>query len=232
MRVSRRAKFLIFELALPNRKSFSLLGHLGMTGRMYLRPKRAALAKHAAVVLELGSHNFVFEDTRYFGRFTLDLSSVDGLGPEPLDPSFCSDQLAPALAKSNQPVKVKLLDQTVVAGIGNIYASEALFRARISPKKPARKLKSEQITALCRAIREVLEEAIAFGSTVPVNFPGGRTTDGLFYYGSQPLAEKSYEERLLVYDRERQPCVNCTTPIRRIVQAARSTFFCPKCQRG
>jgi formamidopyrimidine-DNA glycosylase len=231
-RVSRRAKFLVFDLVQPNGKSFSLLGHLGMTGRMYLQPKTAPLAKHAAVVLDLGDANFIFEDTRYFGRFTLDLSPVQGLGPEPLDPSFCSDQLGPALAKSTRPIKIKLLDQTLVSGIGNIYASEALFHARISPRKPARKLTPEQVTNLCRAIRQVLEQAIAFGSTVPLNFPGGRSSgDRLFYYGAQPSAGNSYEERLLVYDRERQPCLNCSTPIRRIVQAARSTFFCPNCQR-
>jgi len=231
--VSRRAKFLVFNLAsASNGKPFSVLGHLGMSGRMYLLPKSAPLAKHAAVVLDLGDDHFIFEDTRYFGRFTLDLSPLESLGPEPLDRSFCSDQLAPALAKSTQPIKVKLLDQQLVAGIGNIYASEALFRARISPKRPARKLKPAQVAALCHAIREVLEEAIRFGSTVPLNFPGGRRSDSLFYYGTQPSAEnpRTYEERLLVYDRENHPCVNCSTPIRRIVHAARSTFFCPTCQ--
>jgi formamidopyrimidine-DNA glycosylase len=228
--VSRRAKFLVFNLINSRGKPFSLLGHLGMSGRMYLQPKTAPLAKHAAVVLDLGSDNFVFEDTRYFGRFTLDLAALEGLGPEPLTDSFCADQLAPSLRQSAQPIKVKLLDQRLIAGIGNIYASEALFRARISPNKPARKLGPQEVTALCRAIREVLEEAIAFGSTVPLNFPGGRRSDGLFYYGSQPAASSSYEKRLLVYDREGQRCANCSGPIRRIVQAARSTFFCPKCQ--
>lgn len=232
--VSRRAKFLVFNLTPSNGGIVCVLGHLGMSGRMYLQPKSACLPKHAAVILDLGTDNFIFEDTRYFGRFTLDSAPLQGLGPEPLDPSFCPEQLAPSLNKSKQPIKVKLLDQRTVAGIGNIYASEALFRARISPRKAARKLKSKQIAALCCTIRQVLEEAIAFGSTVPLNFPGGRQrTDDLFYYGSQPSAEnpRSYEERLLVYDREGQPCVNCAVPIRRIVQAARSTFFCPHCQR-
>jgi len=233
-RVSRRAKFLLFNLTSLSGGPFSMLGHLGMSGRMYLQPKSAPLAKHAAVVLDLGSDNFVFEDTRYFGRFTLSLSPVEGLGPEPLDPSFCAEQFAPGLARSAQAIKVKLLDQKLVAGIGNIYASEALFRARISPKKSARRLKGEQVTALCGAIQQVLEEAIAFGSTVPLNFPSGERTDGLFYYGTQSSAQesRSYEERLLVYDREGQRCANCSTPIRRIIQAARSTFFCPNCQRG
>jgi len=229
--VSRRAKFLVFDLIDARGKPFSLLGHLGMSGRMYLQPKAAPLAKHAAVVLDLGRDNFVFEDTRYFGRLTLDLSALEGLGPEPLSDSFCADQLAHSLRKSAQPIKVKLLDQQVLAGIGNIYASEALFRAGISPKRAARKLKPQEVIALCSAIREVLQEAIAFGSTAPLNFPGGQRTDGLFYYGSQPTAAASYEERLLVYDREHRPCVNCSSPIRRSIQAARSTFFCPNCQR-
>ncbi len=227
--VSRRAKFLVFDLRSRDSKPFVVLGHLGMSGRMYLQPKAAMLAKHAAVVLDLGEENFVFEDTRYFGRFTLDLSPLDGLGPEPLTPQFCTEDLGRSLSKSNQPIKVKLLDQRVVAGIGNIYASEALFRARIPPGKPARKLSQEERTALCHAIRQVLEQAIGFGSTVPLNFPGRERSNRLFYHGREPEAPSS-EEGLLVYDRENQPCVNCAAPIRRIVQAARSTFFCPNCQ--
>jgi formamidopyrimidine-DNA glycosylase len=229
--LTRRGKYLLFSLRNPKTsKLFGLAGHLGMTGRMYLLPAKDMLPKHAAIVLDLGDENFVFEDTRYFGRFTLDTTAIERLGPEPLENGFSSEHLAQSLRKSTQPIKVKLLDQSLVAGVGNIYASEALFRARISPKIAARKLKSQQIERLWQAIRTVLAEAIECGSTVPLDFPGVDALDRLFYFGSADSSE-NYEERLRVYDRESQLCLVCRNPIRRIVQAARSTFYCPNCQR-
>ena len=229
--LSRRGKYLCFQLQ-PSKgtAAICLVGHLGMTGRMYLLPAEASLPKHAAVVLDLGKERFVFEDTRYFGRFTLDSSALEQLGPEPLGPEFTPETLAAGLKSSAQPIKVKLLDQSLVAGVGNIYASEALFRAQISPFQPARKLKPKQIQRLHDAIREVLSEAIERGSTVPLNFSGNGSRDGLFYYGRAAEAQDSYEERLLVYDREGQPCIVCGKPIRRAVQGARSTFYCARCQ--
>jgi formamidopyrimidine-DNA glycosylase len=171
----------------------------------------------------------IYEDTRYFGRLTLDTSAVKRLGPELLDDAF--DQLAfgRSLKRSRQAIKVKLLDQTLVAGIGNIYASEALFRARIPPRLPARRLTVSQVARLWRAIRKVLAEAIECGSTVPLNFGGGKL-DGLFYFGRAPGTPDFYEERLRVYDRAGRPCPNCGGLIRRIRQAGRSTFYCPRCQ--
>jgi formamidopyrimidine-DNA glycosylase len=228
--ISRRGKFILFELKARDGKDFTLVGHLGMTGRMYLLPAKSVLPKHAAVVLNLDAEDFVFEDTRYFGRLTLSANGVAQLGPEPLSDEFTAERFAKALRGSKQAIKVKLLDQKVVAGVGNIYASEALLRAKISPRLAARRLKPDQVARLRDAIRETLNEAIKFGSTVSLNYPGAGKGDGLFYYGSAPNAESLYEERLLVYDREGKPCVNCGTPIKRIVQATRSTFYCPKCQ--
>jgi formamidopyrimidine-DNA glycosylase len=201
-----------------------------MTGRMYLQSAGSPLPKHASVVLNCGAENFVFEDTRYFGRFTLDSGALSNLGPEPLSSEFTSDSFSRVLARSRQAIKVKLLDQCVVAGLGNIYASEALFHAGISPMSPARSLTAQEIQRLWRAIRRVLREAIARGSTVPLNFPGFGRRDGLFYYGSTDSTPADYDERLAVYDREGRPCSKCGTAIKRFVQAARSTFFCPKCQ--
>jgi formamidopyrimidine-DNA glycosylase len=128
-------------------------------------------------------------------------------------------------------VKVKLLDQSLVAGVGNIYASEALFLAGISPRRPANRLTRPQIKKLWQAIRKVLNRAIKFGSTVPLRFHG-EESDGLFYYGSAAGEKDFYTERLQVYDRRGKPCFVCQTPIKRMVQAARSTFFCPRCQKG
>ena len=232
VRLSRRGKYLLFTLQSPTRSEpFLLVGHLGMTGRMYLRPVKTPLPKHAAVVLNLGAQNFVFEDTRYFGRFTLDATAPDKLGPEPLEKQFTAEYLARALKRSAQPIKVKLLDQSLMAGVGNIYASEALFRAGISPRTAARRLTLRQIVKLWLSIREVLAEAIARGSTVPLDYAGDSARDGLFYFGRAPATPDSYEERLRVYDRAGRPCLDCGTPIKRLVQAARSTFYCPRCQR-
>jgi formamidopyrimidine-DNA glycosylase len=230
--VRRRGKYLLFMLRNGSSPApFVMVGHLGMTGRMYLLPARAPLPKHAAVVLDLGRQNFVFEDTRYFGRLTLDQTRLERLGPEPLESEFTSERFAQDLQRSRQPIKVKLLDQTLVAGIGNIYASEALFRAGISPFSPARRLKTRGVERLWRAIREVLNEAIECGSTVPLNYAGVGKRDGLFYFGRAPGTPDYYEERLQVYDRAQRPCPNCGTAIQRSVQAARSTFYCPSCQR-
>lgn len=227
--LARRGKYLLFELTNGRTgKPMTLVGHLGMTGRMYLLPAKGVLPKHAAVVLKLGGENFVFEDTRYFGRLTFDANGIAGLGPEPLSEQFTIEGFSKALQHSAQPIKVKLLDQSIVAGVGNIYASEALFRAKISPRLAAKRLSAAQVARLRDAIRETLNEAIELGSTVPLNYSGEGPRDGLFYYGSAP---DLYEERLRVYDREGKACIVCGTAIKRIVQAARSTFYCPNCQK-
>jgi formamidopyrimidine-DNA glycosylase len=230
--LTRRGKYFLFELQpkMPG-KAVTVLGHLGMTGKMFLMPKGVSLPKHAAVIFDLGKTNFIYEDTRYFGRMTLDLSAIEKLGSEPLGEKFSPEDFGKKLKRSRQSIKVKLLDQTFVAGVGNIYASEALFRARISPKLAATRLTFAQVKNLWRAIREVLAEAIKGGSTVQLNFTGGKS-EGLFYFGRAPDTPDFYEERLCVYDRAGKPCLNCRRPIKRIVQAARSTFYCPHCQKA
>ena len=228
--LSRRGKYLLFRLRSRNSGKFlTLLGHLGMTGRMFLAKKNRPLPKHAAMVFDLGRQNFVYEDTRYFGRMPLDLSAVEKLGPEPLGDAFLPAAFAGALKRSRQAVKVKLLDQSLLAGVGNIYASEALFRAGISPRSAANRLSFPQVKKLRLAIRKVLARAIAGGSTVPLNFAGGNS-EKLYYFGRAPGTPDFYKERLQVYDRAGKPCVKCRRPIKRIVQALRSTFYCPHCQ--
>ncbi len=229
--LTRRGKYFLFELQAKARdKKLTVLGHLGMTGKMFLARKEEPLPKHAAVILDLGETNFIYEDTRYFGRMTLDVSSIEKLGPEPLGEAFTPELFARELKRSRQPIKVKLLDQSLVTGVGNIYASEALFRAKISPKRAANKLTFAQTKKLHGTIREVLAEAIQFGSTVPINI-SGKKSDGLFYFGKAVGAPDFYVERLKVYDRAGKPCETCGFSIKRIVQAARSTFFCPRCQK-
>lgn len=231
--VTRRGKFLLFQLRdAAKANPVLLVGHLGMTGRMFLARKSEPLPKHAAVVLDLGRERFIYEDQRYFGKLSLDAGSIARMGPEPLGDEFTAQLFADALAGSKRAIKVRLLDQDLVAGIGNIYASEALHRARVKPQLAAGRLKLDQIRALRKAIRQVLAEAIRFGSTIPLHHgSGAQRKAGLFYYGLATGAPDYYEERLRVYDRAGQECRRCKTPIKRTVQAARSTFYCPGCQR-
>lgn len=236
--LERRGKFMLFTWKHPRKpaklkdSTVLLVGHLGMTGRMFVTASDAPLPRHVPVRLQFDGAQMIFEDPRYFGRLTLDASALENLGPEPWDPGFNGHYLKQALKRCVQPIKVKLLDQSLVTGVGNIYASEALFRARISPRLPAKRLKEDQLERLTLTIREVLEEAIRFGSTLALDFAGEGSKDGLFYYGSSPdpARRATYEERLQVYDREGRACYQCQEPIRRVVQAARSTFYCPQCQ--
>jgi formamidopyrimidine-DNA glycosylase len=161
----------------------------------------------------------------------LDDAAIARLGPEPLDDGFTVQSFAKSLKRSTQAIKVKLLDQSLVAGVGNIYASEALFQAGIPPGLAARSLRLVEVERLWTAIRAMLAQAIECGSTVPLNYAGVGQRDGLFYFGRAPETPDYYAERLLVYDRAGQPCARCGSSIKRRVQAARSTFYCPTCQR-
>jgi formamidopyrimidine-DNA glycosylase len=144
-----------------------------------------------------------------------------GLGPEPLGPGFDAEQLAAAFAGKRQTVKVTLLDQRVVAGLGNIYVCEALYRAGIAPERPAGTLKPKEIGGLVEAVRLVLQEAIEAGGSTLRDY---RNADGDLGY---------FQHAFRVYGREGEPCLTprCRGTVHRIVQAGRSTFFCPVCQR-
>ncbi len=223
--IERRGKYILFTL--QKKKELLLLGHLGMTGRMFVVPGSSAEPRHTAVVLGLGEEKFIYEDTRYFGRLTLDTKPLANLGPEPLSSEFDIAEFARRLKRSAQPIKLRLLDQSLIAGVGNIYASEALHLAAISPRTSARKLTLVQAKKLARAIRAVLETAIKAGSTIPLQWAGASDGNGLFYFGTDA---EGYFERLAVYDRAGKPCSRCGKAIRRIIQAARSTYYCPGCQ--
>ncbi len=231
----RRGKYLVFELSSPHAPgSLTLVGHLGMTGRLFVARRAQPRPKHAAVIFDLGQTELVFEDTRYFGRLTFDTAPLARLGPEPLNAEFTANHLQQALKRSAQPIKTRLLDQSLLAGVGNIYASEALYRARLSPRRKSRSLTGPEVHALWRAIRDVLAQAITWGSTVPLHFGRSNddTGDRLFYFGRSPgSSERHYTERLRVYDCAGRRCPRCGTAIRRIVQNGRSTFYCPACQR-
>ena len=141
------------------------------------------------------------------------------LGPEPLGPAFTPEELHRRLRRTQRRIKEVLLDQSVLAGIGNIYASEALFRAGIHPRARAAELSAPAAQRLHDAIRDVLDEAIAHRGTTLLNFADAEGESGAFV------------DRLRVYDRAEESCLRCGGPLRRIVQGQRSTYFCPRCQR-
>jgi formamidopyrimidine-DNA glycosylase len=241
MRLRRRAKYLLLDLDSKE----SLIVHLGMSGRLTihgfdapLRPGRfhnktpedgSGNGKHDHVVFETEEGTrIVFTDHRRFGLMTLvDTDALEedalfkGLGPEPLDGAFTPAVLSAALKGKKTPVKAALLDQRVVAGLGNIYVCEALFRARISPKRLARSVAGVRAARLVRAIKAVLKDAIAAGGSSLRDYAHA---DGELGY---------FQHRFAVYDREGKPCPNkgCKGTIKRIVQSGRSTFYCPSCQR-
>ena len=230
--VGRRGKYLCFDLTgRVGSQPCRLLGHLGMTGRMFVQPGGRAPGRHASVVIGIGAEDWMFEDPRQFGGLTFEAHRLEGLGPEPLGDDFTEEMLRVRLGSSNQAVKVRLMDQHVLAGLGNIYASEALHWAGIAPDRAAGSLKRHEMARLRDGIRAVLETAIRTGESLALDFAGSGGGDGLFYYGRATEAPASAEERFRVYDRAGQPCGTCAEPIERVVLAGRSTFYCRRCQR-
>lgn len=222
--VGRRGKYIAVEF--DNQQV--LLVHLRMTGKFLCIANNTPLPAYAHVVFYLDDdRRLVFCDMRQFGRMWLlparDLSmlpQVEALAPEPLSEAFSLGYVVKTLSKSRRSLKQLLLDQTRILGLGNIYASEALFLARISPLKSAHTLSKQRASRLHQAIRDVLQEAIAAGSTLRIDMTDANGS----YFGTT-------ERFWRVYERAGEPCVNCGTRIRRVVQGGRSTYYCPRCQR-
>ncbi len=222
--VGRRGKYILMQLD----SAAVLLVHLRMTGKFVRLAPEQELPAYAHVVFYLDDESrLVFCDMRQFGRMRIVAASqlqktreLSALAPEPLLDEFSPAYLRQTLLRSRRTLKTLLLDQTRVLGLGNIYASEALFMARISPFAIAEKLSKQRTLRLYQAIRDVLEEAIESGSTLRIDLEDGDSG----YFGS---LEKFWR----VYERAGEPCVNCGARIRRVVQAARSTYYCPRCQR-
>lgn len=225
----RRSKYILADLA----DRGSLLLHLGMSGRMLIEGESqgefhrdpAILPRHDHVVFwnDQGTR-ITFNDARRFGMVDLIAPGaahplLAHLGPEPLSAAFTPEVLAAALAGRRTPVKAALLDQRIVAGLGNIYVSEALFRAGIDPRRLAGQLTPAEIARLVGHIRAVLTDAIAAGGS---SLRDHRQATGELGY---------FQHSFRVYDREGAPCPNgCGAVIARIVQSGRSSYFCPHCQ--
>lgn len=221
-RVDRRGKYLLLRLD----DGRVLQVQLRMSGRFAIgrRAPDEAEFRHVAARFELDdSRTLFYDDVRRLGGFQLleahEWAGVESrLGPEPLEPSFTAVRLGRQLRGRRAPIKNALLDQSRVAGVGNIYASEALHRARLDPRRPAGELDRAEMARLHRAIRRVLRNAIADAGTTFRNYRAVNGQSGRF------------QDALRVYGREGQPCARCGTTIARLVQAGRSTFFCPGCQ--
>ena len=233
LRLRRRSKYILGDL---DRGETALI-HLGMSGRMLVSGDplgqfvhtHPAPEKHDHVVLDMeNGARITFNDPRRFGA--MDLFSTEAgdshpllasIGPEPLGNGFDESYLVEALAHRNTPMKSALLDQKTVAGLGNIYVCEALFRSKIHPTRPARRVAENRISKLVPIIREVLTDAIEAGGSSLRDF---RQADGELGY---------FQHSFDVYGREGEPCRSegCHSTIRRIVQSGRSTFYCPTCQR-
>lgn len=229
----RRSKYILADLS----SGETLIIHLGMSGRMLVSGQMRgeffrnhdAKSAHDHVVIHMGNGaRITFNDARRFGAMDLvptdtaeDHWLLSKLGPEPLGNSFNAAYLENALNGRRTPIKSALLDQRVVAGLGNIYVCEALHRAGINPKRHAGRIASPRLGALVPVIRDVLAEAIEAGGS---SLRDHRQADGELGY---------FQHRFLVYDQANKPCqtLGCGGTVRRIVQSGRSTFYCPTCQR-
>jgi len=217
--VKRRGKFLLLALS----GGLEMVVHLGMTGGFRLEK-----TPHTRAEFLLPDGALYFHDPRRFGRILVvergdyrEVPLLRRLGPEPLSGTFRFEPFFLGLRRSPKPLKALLLDQTLAAGVGNIYADEALFRAGLSPFRPGLEVAEAEAMRLFRALREVLAEAVALGGSTlsdrtyqqPDGLPGG------------------YQERHGVYGRGGLPCLRCGTPIAKGVVAGRGTHYCPRCQR-
>jgi formamidopyrimidine-DNA glycosylase len=218
--VGRRGKFLVLSLSGDR----TLLVHLRMTGSLRIEDPADPWETHARLAFRLDNgEELRFVNVRKFGRIYLvnDPAEVLGdLGPEPLADEFTVDAFRALLANRRGMIKPLLLDQRFIAGLGNIYVDEALFRARIHPRRIARSLTSEEVSGLYDAIQEVLREAIADQGTSRSDYVRPDGTEG------------THQDRLLVSGKVGEPCPCCGTEIERLVVGGRGTYVCPHCQRA
>ncbi len=219
--LARRGKYLLFDCG-----KGTLILHLGMSGRLWVADSATPIAKHDHFDLVLANGKIVrLRDPRRFGLVlwqtgdALSHPLLASIGPEPFSKAFDGACLYQATRKRSAAIKMVVMDSHVVAGVGNIYANEALFRAGINPRLSARRLSLARCAVLVKEIRETLAEAIDAG--------GSSLRD---YVGSDGMAG-NFQSRFLAYGRAGQPCQRCGAPIKEIRQGQRSTYYCPRCQK-
>jgi len=218
--ITRRAKYLLFHF-----DHGTLLAHLGMTGTLRLLPPHTPVGKHDHVDFIFGDTLMRYNDPRRFGA----LVWVEGepeahplimhLGPEPLEAGFDAEYLYRATRQRSLAIKLAIMDAKLVVGVGNIYASESLYRAGIRPQKAARRLTRAQCAALVGAIRDTLRDALAAGGSTLRDFFSSDGSPGYF------------QQHYFVYDRAGLACRRCEATIKHLTQGQRSTYYCPQCQR-
>lgn len=218
--VDRRAKYLLLNFS-----SGTLLIHLGMSGSLRICPLNSEAQKHDHVDFIFESCLLRYTDPRRFGAILwlgkdpLQSPLLNKLGPEPLSKNFNADYLYQLSQKRKQPVKQFIMDQKVVTGVGNIYATEALFTAGISPIRSAGNISLKRYLILVEAIKNILQQAIQQGGTTLKDFVGSDGKPGYF------------QQTLHIYGKTGQNCPNCQTPLKAVKLAARNSVYCPKCQR-
>ncbi len=217
--INRRGKILIFKLE----NSLNVVFHLKMSGQLiFVKEKLNKFEKQTRIAFILSGGTLIFNDTRKFGwAKILDDKELEKeikkLGPEPFSKEFNFNYLKNIFSKTKRAIKIVLMDQTKIAGMGNIYVNEALFLAKINPKKQANKLNDEEIKNLLKAIRIALKRGIKYQGV------------SLRMYLKPNKTKGKYQEKLLVY--QQKNCHFCKSKIKRIVLGGRSTFYCPKCQK-
>lgn len=220
--VIRKAKYIIINL----NNNISILFHFGMTGNITIYDKKPKKDKHDHVVLKLASQKYLsFNDQRKFGLVTYIKSNnlanskfFTHLGIEPLDNRFNGQYLKKIIANKAVEIKKFIMEQKNIVGVGNIYAAEALFLSKINPLLAANEISLKECTLLCKNIKSILLKAIEKGGSTIKNYKSADGNSGYFQY------------EFNVYGRANKPCNACKTPIKRLVQSGRSTFYCPKCQ--
>jgi len=221
LHAKRRAKYLLIEL-----ETGTLLLHLGMSGSLRVLPASTPRLTHDHFDLLLDSGNTLrFNDPRRFGSLHYtdqdpsDHPLLAKLAPEPFDDAFNADYLWKITRRRKVAIKQLLMNSRLVVGVGNIYANEALFRAKVRPRRQARSLTRSELTKLTRAVRSILAMAIKVGGTTLRDYVGADGNPGYF------------KQKLYVYERAGERCRICRTPIRQLTQGQRSTYYCPTCQK-
>ena len=220
--IKRRGKWLIFEL-----HDYYLLSHLRMEGKFFLKNHNDPIEKHEHIIITFTDNSDLrYHDTRKFGRMNLvkkeDLDKVEAIkkqGEEPFSKGLTKEYLKDKFKKSNLPIKTLLLDQTIISGLGNIYANEVLFEAKIYPLKLGKDISLEECQKIVEATNKIIKEAIAMGGTTIKSYTSSLGVTGRF------------QQKLAVHKKENEPCKICHQPISKIKIGGRSTYYCANCQK-
>lgn len=220
--ITRRGKFIIFDL-----EDYYLLSHLRMEGKYFFKNKNDQINKHEHVIFNLDNNQELrYMDTRKFGKmFLIQKENIDTIGPlkelglEPFDKKLTPNYLKEKIKNKIIPIKTALLDQSIIAGIGNIYADEILFLAHVNPLKKSNKLKEKELNNIIKSTKEVLNKAIAKGGTT------------IHTYASVDGIKGTYQDSLFVHNKEKELCKVCQTQIKKIKVGGRGTYYCPHCQK-